>query len=54
MFSNNFMHETKRLAFLDLTHSTEGFALQIIIKSIKTHYVWLLIVFLGVIQETVQ
>ena len=22
-----FMHETKKLAFLDLTHSTEGFAL---------------------------
>ena len=27
MLSNNFMHETKKLAFLDLTHSTEGFAL---------------------------
>ena len=29
------MHETKKLAFLDLTHSTEGFALQIIISQLK-------------------
>ena len=34
MLSNNFMHKTKKLAFLDLTHSTEGFALQITLKHI--------------------
>ena len=37
---------TKNLAFLDLTQSTEGFALQIIISQLKL----MLIVILGVIQ----
>ena len=37
---------TKKLAFLDLTQSTEGFALQIIISQLKLMF----IVILGVIQ----
>ena len=38
---------TKKLAFLDLTQSTEGFALQIIISQLKLMF----IVILGVIQK---
>ena len=50
---------TKKLAFLDLTQSTEGFALQIIISQLKLMFIVILgviqifIVILGVIQKKI-